>query len=216
MSMINLLCGFMLLINMIFRKIPFLLRLYEYKYREELEEEGTMSDSVYVYQAKNILSASFFDFYTIAFSIMTIMHPLFAGFLLVYIVKTIELGKTIVRAIEETWFGLVVAAGLLIVFNYIFSILIYCASFTDDVGYGTTCTTLFTCLLMLVDQSLKAGSGFLSTNTTNYVNMTLNFKVIAEIMYILFAQKVIFEIFSGTIIDKFGELREEGDATAED
>lgn len=60
---------------------------------------------------------------------------------------------------------------------------------------------------MLVDQTLKAGSGFLATNPTDFVNMTLNFKVIAEIMYILFAQKVIFEIFSGTIIDKFGELR---------
>lgn len=58
-----------------------------------------MSDNIYVYQAKHILSASFFDLYSIAFSIMTIMHPLFAGFLLVYIVKTIDLGKTIVRAI---------------------------------------------------------------------------------------------------------------------
>lgn len=108
------------------------------------------------------------------------------------------------RAIEETWFSLFVAAALLIVFNYIFSILIYCASFTDDVGYGTTCKTLFTCLLMLVDQSLKAGSGFLATNPPDFTYMTLNFKVIAEIMYILFAQKVVFEIFSGTIIDKFG------------
>ena len=36
MSMINLLCGFMLLVNMIFRKIPFLMRLYASKYREEL------------------------------------------------------------------------------------------------------------------------------------------------------------------------------------
>lgn len=52
-----------------------------------------------VYQAKHILSASFFDFYCLIFSILTILHPLFAGFLLVYIVKRIELGKTIVRAI---------------------------------------------------------------------------------------------------------------------
>jgi hypothetical protein len=163
-----------------------------------------MADSLWLYQLKHIFSASFFDIYTIIFSIFTILHPLFAGFLLVYIVKMIELGKTIVRAIEETWFSLFVAAGLLIVFNYIFSILIYCATFTDDVGYGTTCKTLFTCLLMLVDQSLKAGSGFLATNQSDFTYMTLNFKVIAEIMYILFAQKVIFEIFSGTIIDKFG------------
>ncbi len=203
-SMINLGCGCLLLINIFIRKAPFLMRLNESKYNKELEEEGKMSESLLFYQVKHVLSAAFFDLYCIIFSILTILHPLFAGFLLVYIVKRIELGKTIVRAIEETWFSLFVAAALLIVFNYIFSILIYCASFTDDIGYGTTCKTLFTCLLMLVDQSLKAGSGFLATNTSDFTYMTLNFKVIAEIMYILFAQKVIFEIFSGTIIDKFG------------
>jgi hypothetical protein len=88
---------------------------------------------------------------------------------------------------------LFVAAALLIVFNFVFSLLIYCASFTDDSGYGTTCSTLYTCLLMLVDQSLKAGGGFLSTaSNPDWTYMTLNFKIIAEIMYILFAQKVVF------------------------
>jgi uncharacterized membrane protein YuzA (DUF378 family) len=38
--------------------------------------------------------------------------------------------------------------------------------------------------------------------------MVLNFQVLAEIIYILIGLKVIFEIFSGTIIDKFSELRE--------
>ena len=64
---------------------------------------------------------------------------------------------------------------------------------------------------MLVDQTLKSGSGFLGTATGNgkdiYLNMVFNTKFISEITYILFAQKVIFEIFSGTIIDKFSELR---------
>jgi hypothetical protein len=69
---------------------------------------------------------------------------------------------------------------------------------------------------MLLDQSLKAGSGFLSGNTSDYVNMTLNAQVLSEIVYIIFAQKVIFEIFAGTIIDKFSELREKGDSAEED
>jgi len=57
--------------------------------------------------------------------------------------------------------------------------------------------------MMLVDQSLKSGSGFLGTVTTDYTNNVINIKFLSEITYILFAQKVIFEIFSGTIIDKF-------------
>jgi hypothetical protein len=125
---------------------------------------------------------------------MTILHPVFAGFLLVYIVKRIALGKQIVQAIVETWFSLIIATGLLIVFNYIYSIYIYSASYTDDTGYGNTCTTLFKCLLMLVDQSLKSGSGFLGTalGSDAYIDMVVNVKVVSEITYIIFAQKVIF------------------------
>jgi hypothetical protein len=55
----------------------------------------------------------------------------------------------------------------------------------------------------LLDQSLKSGSGFLGIAGTSNQFMVFNFKVLSEITYILFAQKVIFEIFSGTIIDKF-------------
>lgn len=76
--------------------------------------------------------------------------------------------------------------------------------------------TLSTCLKLLVDQSLKGGSGFFSYVDANYDNIGFSFKIVCEITYILFAQKVISEIFSGTIIDKFGELREEGDSKEED
>jgi hypothetical protein len=37
-SLVNLGCGCLLLVNVIIRKVPFLLRLYEYKYLQELEE----------------------------------------------------------------------------------------------------------------------------------------------------------------------------------
>lgn len=64
------------------------MKLNEYRYQQELEE-GEMSESLLYYQVKNVFSAAFFDLYCIIFSILTIMHPLFAGFLLVYIVKRI-------------------------------------------------------------------------------------------------------------------------------
>jgi len=77
------------------------------------------------------------------------------------------------------------------VFNYIYSIYIYTA-FTDAVGYGVACQNLFRCVMMLVDQSLKSGSGFLGMVTPDYEYMTFNVKFLSEIVYILFAQKVIF------------------------
>ncbi len=137
-----------------------------------------MDSSLGTYQFKNIISSSFYDIYTIIFSILSIMHPLFAGFLLIYIVKRIAIGRQIVRAIEETWFNLLIAVALLIVFNYIYSIFIYSATFTDDIGYGTTCMTLSTCLKMLVDQSLKGGSGFFSYVDANYNNIGFSFKIV--------------------------------------
>ena len=45
---------------------------------------------------------------------------------------------------------------------------------------------------MMVDQSLKGDAGFLGNNEAEYVDLSINTKVFAEIFYILFAQKVIF------------------------
>jgi len=84
--------------------------------------------------------------------------------------------------------------------------LIYVA-FTNDIGYGGTCQTLFKCFLMVFDQSLKGDSGFLGNAETDYTYNVFTMKFLCEIFYILFVKKVIFEIFSGTIIDKFSELR---------
>lgn len=50
----------------------------------------------------------------------------------------------------------------------------------------------------------------------DYTNMTFNGQVFYEILYILFNLKVIFEIFSGIIIDKFSELRERKESIEND
>lgn len=60
---------------------------------------------------------------------------------------------------------------------------------------------------MVFDQSLKGDSGFLGYVARDDTYMVFTVKLFSEIFYILFVKKVIFEIFSGTIIDKFSELR---------
>lgn len=174
--------------------------LFQKRY-EEIDEKDRQN--IYAYKIKNIISDTILDIYIIIFSVLSVTHPLFSGFLTIYIVKRISIGKQIVQAIVQTWFSLSVATGLLVVFNYIYSIYIYSFSYTDDIGYGPACSDLYRCLLFLLDQSLKSGSGFLGLSDTTNEGMILNFKLLSEITYILFAQKVIFEIFSGTIIDKF-------------
>lgn len=58
-------------------------------------------------------------------------------------------------------------------------------------------------MLLLVDQNLKGGGGVLGNVDSDYTYMVLNSQVLAEIIYIIISLKVIAEIFSGTIIDKF-------------
>lgn len=58
-------------------------------------------------------------------------------------------------------------------------------------------------MYMFNDQNLKAGQGVFGVLQSDWTNMVLNFQVLYEIMYIILSLKVIFEIFSGTIIDKF-------------
>lgn len=84
--------------------------------------------------------------------------------------------------------------------------LIYIA-YTDDIGYGGTCKNLFKCLLLVFDQSLKGDAGFIGNVSHDWTYNVFTVKLLFEIFYILFVKKVIFEIFSGTIIDKFSELR---------
>lgn len=101
---------------------------------------------------------------------------------------------------------LLVAVALLIIINLLYSMLIYVV-FYDP--YQPTCQHFFQCLLFLVDSSLKSGSGFLgqagvdlypdATTGTSHINI----RFLCEVLYVVFAQLVIFQIFSGTIIDKF-------------
>ena len=56
---------------------------------------------------------------------------------------------------------------------------------------------------MVFDQSLKGDAGFLGYATRDDTHNVFTIKLLSEIFYILFVKKVIFEIFSGTIIDKF-------------
>lgn len=132
-----------------------------------------------------------FDIYIMGFCFLTIVHPLFAGFELIYIITRIAIGQQIIVAIKETAFSLFAATGLLIICNYVYSMLIY-ISFTDDIGYGGTCKNLLKCLLMVFDQSLKGDAGFLGNVDTDYTYNIINIKLLCEIFYLLFVKKVIF------------------------
>ena len=62
--------------------------------------------------------------------------------------------------------------------------------------YEPVCSTLYNCLIYLIDQSLKADSGFLSGGPSIYPDTdgtsSISFRFICEMFYVVFAKKVIF------------------------
>lgn len=145
--------------------------------------------------------------------VASFVHPFFAGWILFDVMNRLTLGRQLIRSVMESWFQLLGAIVLLLVINYLYSMYVY-VQFASE--YAPACEAVYSCLLLLVDQSLKSGSGFLGSTPIDYVDSQFNLKFISEWLYIIFAQKVVFEIFSGIIIDKFSELREEQEAMEED
>jgi hypothetical protein len=70
-----------------------------------------------------------------------------------------------------------VAIGLLVVFN-IFFVQIFYEFYSGATGYGTMCSSQYTCMLLLMDQNLKGGAGMLGNVDSDYTYMALNTQVI--------------------------------------
>jgi hypothetical protein len=87
LQMISAFCGLILLINLVLKKVPFLVSIHRRKYEREKEEneekgkgEESFQSSFGFYILKNLLTLLFFDIYIIVFSFLTIIHPVFSGF----------------------------------------------------------------------------------------------------------------------------------------
>ena len=80
--------GLVLLLNLIFKKVPYLVEINKGRYEKEREEmlkkgkevsEG-WQDSFPVYLTSNLFKTMALDIYVMVFAFLTILHPLFAGF----------------------------------------------------------------------------------------------------------------------------------------
>ena len=93
------------------------------------------------------------------------IHPFFAGFILFDIMNRLVVGRQIIRSVRETWSQMLVAIGLLIIINYLYTVYVY-IQFAPF--YSPACEYIYQCLLLLLDQSLKSDSGFLGSTPIEY------------------------------------------------
>lgn len=75
-------------------------------------------------------------------------------------------------------------------FNYLFALYVY-IQFSPY--YAPACEILYQCLLLLVDQSLKSGSGFYGTTNpinADFIGLQFDLSFFSQMVYIIIAQKV--------------------------
>jgi hypothetical protein len=135
---------------------------------------------------------------------LTIANPLFSCFLLIDVFRVIDMASNILVAIGRTWRQLLAGILIFVMMNYVFAFLLYVLYSST---YAPTCENLYTCFLLLNDTYFKAGAGFFGSIYKDYSNSALGVSFLVDLAYIIFICTVIKEIFSGTIIDKFSELR---------
>lgn len=170
-----------------------------------------------VYVLLNTLKDTIYIILISLFLICTFIHPLFAGFILVQIISRLHIGKQIIQSIKESWHQLAIATALMIIVNYLYSIFIYTIY---QQYFSPTCQSLYQCLLLMLNYCLWNESGVhgsIQDSIPDSNNQShLSFKFITDILYIVFAQKVIIDIFAGTLIDKFSELRQKNQQMEQD
>lgn len=142
------------------------------------------------YIVKSMLPNTLTSLIYITLLVSSFIHPFFGSFILFDIMNRLQLGRQILRSVQETWFQLLMATLLLLMFNYLFALFLY-VQFAPY--FSPACENLFQCLLLLVDQSLKSGSGFYGTTpsaVTDFIGLKFDLLFFSQMLYIIFAQKV--------------------------
>ncbi len=124
LSIISVSSGLFICFYMFLRKIPLSKKLFRLKY-VKLKEEGEIEGSEISYVWPRVLKESIYTFYIVGFLLLTIFHPFFSVFILIQIIRRIQLGRFIIRSLKQTWQQLSVTVALLMVFNIIYAQLAY-------------------------------------------------------------------------------------------
>lgn len=177
-----------MLFFLVFKKIPILWSVVSEKQKQRDQNERLKPlNGQFYYVMREVVPECLSSLLIIGFLITSFIHAYLGSFILFTIMNRLQLGRQLFRSVKESWFQLMMATVLLFLFNYLFALYIY-IEFAER--YAPTCQSLFHCFLLLVDQSLKNGSGFFAGTPYDDVGLTFNLWFFSQMIYIVFAQRV--------------------------
>ena len=204
--LINLCCWVIITIHLIVKKIPFYFDFHIKKFHKlNPKEKINLNKYIRYYTFSNLIASVNLDLFFMVLTLLSALHPIFSSFIILYFITRLSMGRLVINAILMTKTELITVSLVLIVFNFMFSLIVY-VSLTTGTSYGTICSSVQRCMKMLMDFLIKGG--FLFYLASNYDNMTLNLQFFVELFYNIFVMSIIFSIFGGVIIDKFSQLRQ--------
>ena len=150
-----------------------------------------------------------------------VIHPFFFTFHLLTIIFRYQRLTNVLQAVRQKWTEILLTLLLFFIFEYLFSITAY-AAFASDYK-DSTCSSLFSCFLIGVDQTFKQNGGIGAFNSKTYTELPeaqdgeYSYGMLwFDWLFNFFLLILIVQILGGIIIDQFSEIREEAEAKEKD
>lgn len=193
--------------------------MYNTTYKAYNKVHGYYEATKMIVTDKLILYHTLYFIFTI---LGVVFHPFFFAFCLTYLIVRSAVLINVLKAVYEPRYQIILSLFLFFVVAYFFSIFSYMLFFEDyDDSLQNSCYSLWSCLMVTVDQSYKndgAIGGFLPLPFKPETNSLTVYwgRVFYDYIFNLVVAILLVEILSGIIIDKFGELREDNEEKLKD
>jgi hypothetical protein len=103
-ELVNLSFCTILIMFLVVKKMPFYFYLYLKSYHQLTAKEKV---GIYKYQLTfgmiNAIKTVFLDLFLVTFSALTIIHPMFASFVMLYLLTRLELGQVLIKMMRSLY-----------------------------------------------------------------------------------------------------------------
>lgn len=90
-----------------------------------LKERIGLSKFQLTHAFSELFSSISIELFLSIFASLSIIHPFFSGFILLYIITKLFMGKIIIKMLKLSWFEISIVISVIIAFNFLFTMLIY-------------------------------------------------------------------------------------------
>lgn len=125
-QIVSLSLGVTLGLFLIIKKIPLYFSIHMKSFHKlTLKERIGLSKFQLTHAFSELFSSISIELFLSIFASLSIIHPFFSGFILLYIITKLFMGKIIIKMLKLSWFEISIVISVIIAFNFLFTMLIY-------------------------------------------------------------------------------------------